>query len=98
LKNRSRDSRFGRSLHDPSPFRTLEYRVANHCIVIELATLVEACDADDPAACGEVSRVSRFVLWGSALIWSSGFFVAYLLADSGTDGSLEKISGAAALV
>jgi mercuric ion transport protein len=39
----------------------------------------EVCAADDPATCGEVSRVSRFVLWGSALIWSGGFFVAYLL-------------------
>lgn len=40
----------------------------------------ESCDADDPTTCGEVSTISRFVLWGSALIWSGGFFVAYLLA------------------
>jgi len=39
----------------------------------------ENCDTDDPSTCGEVSRVSRFVLWTSALIWSGGFFVAYLL-------------------
>jgi mercuric ion transport protein len=39
----------------------------------------EICAADDPATCGEVSRLSRLVLWGSALIWSGGFFVAYLL-------------------
>lgn len=39
----------------------------------------EACDADDPATCGEVSKVSRVILWGSAVIWSGGFFVAYLL-------------------
>jgi hypothetical protein len=39
----------------------------------------EACEADDPTTCGEVSRVSRVILWGSALIWSGGFFVAYLL-------------------
>ena len=39
----------------------------------------EVCDADDPTACGEVSRVSRIILWGSAVIWSCGFFVAYLL-------------------
>ena len=39
----------------------------------------ESCNADDPGTCGEVSRVSRFVLWISALIWSCGFFVAYLL-------------------
>ena len=40
----------------------------------------ETCEADDPSTCGEVSKASRFVLWGSALIWSGGFFVAYLLA------------------
>jgi mercuric ion transport protein len=39
----------------------------------------EVCDADDPTTCGEVSKVSRVILWGSALIWSCGFFVAYLL-------------------
>ena len=37
------------------------------------------CEADDPTTCGEVSKVSKVVLWGSALIWSGGFFVAYLL-------------------
>jgi hypothetical protein len=37
------------------------------------------CDADDPTTCGEVSKISRFILWASALIWSGGFFVAYLL-------------------
>jgi mercuric ion transport protein len=39
-----------------------------------------ACAADDPTTCGEVSKVSRVILWSSALIWSGGFFVAYLLA------------------
>jgi mercuric ion transport protein len=39
----------------------------------------EICDADDPTTCGEVSKVSRVILWGSAVIWISGFFVAYLL-------------------
>lgn len=39
----------------------------------------ESCNADDPTTCGEVSKVSRFVLWGSALVWSGGFSVAYLL-------------------
>ncbi len=39
----------------------------------------EACDADDPTTCGEVSKISRVILWGSAAIWSCGFFVAYLL-------------------
>ena len=39
----------------------------------------DACAAEGPTACGEVSKLSRAVLWGSALIWSGGFFVAYLL-------------------
>ncbi|HVG27840.1 MAG TPA: hypothetical protein VM865_09565 [Acidobacteriaceae bacterium] len=39
----------------------------------------ESCDADDPSTCGEVSRLSRVLLWGSAIIYSGGFFVAYLL-------------------
>jgi hypothetical protein len=39
----------------------------------------EVCDADDPTTCGEVSKVSRVILWCSAVIWSGGFFVAYLL-------------------
>ena len=40
----------------------------------------EACNADDPTMCGEVSKLSRVLLWGSAIIWSCGFFAAYLLA------------------
>lgn len=39
----------------------------------------EVCAADDPTTCGEVSRLSRALLWVSAIIWSGGFFVAYLL-------------------
>lgn len=39
----------------------------------------EACDADDPTTCGEVSKLSRVLLWGSAVIYCGGFFVAYLL-------------------
>ena len=39
----------------------------------------EICEADDPTTCAEVSKVGRILLWGSAVIWSCGFFVAYLL-------------------
>lgn len=39
----------------------------------------ETCEADDPTTCGEVSKLSRVLLWGSAVIYSGGFFVAYLL-------------------
>ena len=38
------------------------------------------CEANAPTTCGEVSKVSRVLLWGSAIVWSCGFFVAYLLA------------------
>ena len=38
------------------------------------------CDANDPTACGAASKMSRRLLWISALIWAGGFFVAYLLA------------------
>jgi hypothetical protein len=40
----------------------------------------ETCEADGPTTCGEVSKISRGILWGSTVIWSCGFFVAYLLA------------------
>lgn len=40
----------------------------------------ETCVADDPSTCAEVSKISRVLLWISAIIWSCGFFVAYLLA------------------
>jgi mercuric ion transport protein len=39
----------------------------------------ETCEADDPTTCGKVGRMSRVILWASAVIWSCGFFVAYLL-------------------
>jgi hypothetical protein len=39
----------------------------------------DMCDADDPTTCGEVSKVSRVILWGSAGVWTCGVFVAYLL-------------------
>jgi hypothetical protein len=38
----------------------------------------EVCDAD-PGACGEASKLSRRLLWFSAIVWGAGFFVAYLL-------------------
>jgi mercuric ion transport protein len=39
----------------------------------------QQCTAGDPTTCGEVSKLSRILLWGSALVWTAGFFVAYLL-------------------
>lgn len=40
----------------------------------------EVCDAKEATACGAASKMSRSLLWISALIWAGGFFVAYLLA------------------
>jgi mercuric ion transport protein len=40
-----------------------------------------ACEANDPTTCGEVSKLSRSLLWASALIYAGGFFVAYLLGS-----------------
>jgi mercuric ion transport protein len=39
----------------------------------------DQCDADDPNACAEVSRLSKGLLWASAGIYVVGFFVAYVL-------------------
>lgn len=39
----------------------------------------DVCEADDPTTCSEVSKISRLLLWASALIYAGGFFVAYLL-------------------
>src|SRR3984957_15271454 len=41
----------------------------------------ETCIEDDPTMCGRVSKFSRMLLWGSATIWSFGFFMAYVLGD-----------------
>ena len=39
----------------------------------------DSCAPNDPTSCAEASRLSRIFLWVSALVWSCGFFVAYLL-------------------
>jgi len=38
-----------------------------------------ACDPSEPGACQTASRVSRFVLWCSAVLFLIGCFTAYLL-------------------
>ena len=40
---------------------------------------LESCAPDDPAACETADRVSRAVLWASALVYFVGFFTAYVL-------------------
>jgi mercuric ion transport protein len=37
------------------------------------------CSADDPSACEEASRLSRILLWASAVIYAAGVFAAYVL-------------------
>jgi len=37
------------------------------------------CTADDPSACDEASKLSRILLWVSAMIYAAGVFVAYVL-------------------
>ncbi len=37
------------------------------------------CSPDNPSACAEASTLSKALLWISALIYSAGFFVAYIL-------------------
>ncbi len=38
-----------------------------------------ACDTNDPAACQTASRLSRIVLWSSAVLYSIGCFTAFAL-------------------
>ena len=40
---------------------------------------VRRCSADDPTACDEAGRFSRILLWVSAVIYTVGVFVAYIL-------------------
>ena len=37
------------------------------------------CDPRDPAACDTASKVSKVVLWVSAILFAAGFFVAFVL-------------------
>jgi hypothetical protein len=38
----------------------------------------EQCDAKDRNTCGEASKISRVILWCSALIYAGGFFLPLL--------------------
>ena len=44
----------------------------------------DECTADDPSACADASRLSKTILWGSAVIYAIGFFVAYVLGPTMT--------------
>ncbi len=48
-------------------------------IAPKLRAGTQACPADQPSACGAASRMSRWILWASAVTYLVGFFSAYLL-------------------
>jgi mercuric ion transport protein len=39
----------------------------------------QQCSPDNPTACADASRVSKVLLWISAVVYALGFFVAYVL-------------------
>jgi len=38
-----------------------------------------SCSPENPGACEEASRLSRIVLWFSAVLYATGFFAAFVL-------------------
>jgi mercuric ion transport protein len=50
-----------------------------YAIAPNLQMRAGACDPDDPGACETTSRLSRAVLWCSAVIYLIGCFSAYVL-------------------
>ena len=51
--------------------------VNTYYIVPRLRT--QECSPDNPTGCAEASRLSKILLWVSAVIYGVGFFVAYAL-------------------
>src|SRR5277367_5217462 len=51
--------------------------VNTYYIVPRLRTV--ECSPDNPTGCAEASRLSKILLWVSAVIYGVGFFVAYAL-------------------
>jgi mercuric ion transport protein len=51
--------------------------VNTYYIVPRLRT--QECSPDNPTGCAEASRISKILLWVSAVIYGVGFFVAYAL-------------------
>ena len=51
--------------------------VNTYYIVPRLRT--QECSADNPNGCAEASRLSKILLWVSAVIYGIGFFVAFVL-------------------
>jgi mercuric ion transport protein len=57
------------------------YSLAPRLQAARLAREGIACSPSDPEACAVVGRFSRVVLWISAALWASGFFVAFVLGE-----------------
>ena len=53
--------------------------VVNMYYVAPRSKTNDACDSADPSACREASRVSKVLLWISAVLFCIGFLVAYVL-------------------
>lgn len=53
--------------------------IYTYALVPRLRAHVAACPIDAPGACDTASKMSRAVLWLSAIIYSVGAFSAYLL-------------------
>jgi len=39
----------------------------------------QSCSSENPGACEEASRLSKAVLWFSAILYATGFFAAFVL-------------------
>jgi hypothetical protein len=52
---------------------------ANMYYVAPRLQMKDACRSDGSSVCRETSRVSKFLLWASLMIYVAAFFVAYLL-------------------
>ena len=59
--------------------------VNSYYVVPRLKT--EECSPENPNSCAEASRLSKFLLWVSAVIYSVGLFVAYALGPILTNAS-----------
>ena len=55
--------------------------VSTYAIAPKLQMRSGACDPNDPAACDTANRVSRIVLWCSAVLYLVGCFTAYILGS-----------------
>ena len=71
------------SRHKDWVFATAGLLIAGNFIYTSAASRRRArelgCSLDDPRACAIASKFSRIILWTSAVIYTIGFFTAYIL-------------------